>query len=38
MKFWPEPGSDMPASIVITLRSDGKIINRLKFTLDLKKG
>jgi hypothetical protein len=36
--FWPEPGSDVPASIVITLRSDGKVINRSKFTLDLKKG
>jgi hypothetical protein len=34
--FWPESGSDKPASIVITLKSEGKVLTRTKFKLDSK--
>ncbi len=35
--FWPQSGTDNPTSLVITVRSKGKLLTRSTFKLDLKK-
>jgi hypothetical protein len=35
--FWPESGSDKPATLVITLSSTTNLLSRSSFTLDLEK-
>ncbi len=35
--FWPESGTDKPASFTITLRFESKVLSRSTFKLNLKK-